>query len=51
MGRSHFALKKLTLSKCPKCGQALKSHIACPACGYYKGTEVRKIKIKAAKKK
>ena len=49
--RSHLALKKRVLNKCPKCGQALKPHTACIACGHYKGKEVRKIKIKAAKKK
>jgi large subunit ribosomal protein L32 len=50
-GRSHLALKKVTLNKCPKCGQALRPHIACPICGHYKGVEVRKVKIKAVKKK
>jgi len=49
--RSHLALKKITLNKCPKCGHAAKPHTACPFCGYYKGREVFKIKVKAAKKK
>jgi large subunit ribosomal protein L32 len=49
--RSHLALKKRVLNKCPKCGQALKPHTACVLCGHYKGQEVRKIKIKAVKKK
>lgn len=46
--RSHLALKKTVLNKCPKCGQALKPHRACPFCGYYQGKEV--IKVKAVKK-
>lgn len=50
-GRSHLALKKAVLNKCPKCGQAMKPHTACSACGYYQGREVRKIKLAAAKKK
>ena len=49
--RSHLALKKVVLNKCPKCGQALRPHTACAACGYYNGKEIRKIKVKAAKKK
>ncbi|MFA5109310.1 MAG: 50S ribosomal protein L32 [Patescibacteria group bacterium] len=49
--RSHLALKKVTLNKCPKCAQAVRPHTACPACGYYKGKEIRKVKIKTAKKK
>ncbi|MFA5184818.1 MAG: 50S ribosomal protein L32 [Patescibacteria group bacterium] len=50
-GRSHLALKKIVLNKCPKCGQALKPHTACPSCGHYRGKEVVKVKLKATKKK
>ena len=49
--RSHLALKKIVLNKCPKCGQALKPHTACPACGYYRGKEVVKIKLKTVANK
>lgn len=49
--RSHLALKKVVLAKCPKCGQALKPYTACAVCGSYKGREVRKVKIKAQAKK
>lgn len=50
-GRSHLALKKVVLNKCPKCGKAVKPHTACALCGSYKGKEILKIKIKTAKKK
>lgn len=50
-GRAHLALKKQILNKCPKCGQAVKPHNACGVCGSYRGREVRRIKIKATKKK
>jgi large subunit ribosomal protein L32 len=50
-GRAHLALKKKTLNKCSKCGQALKPHTACAFCGSYKGKEVIKVKTKAIKKK
>lgn len=50
-GRSHLALKKVVLNKCPKCGKAVKPHTACALCGSYNGKEIRKIKIKAAAKK
>jgi len=49
--RSHLALKKQVLNKCPKCGKAIKPHMACAACGYYKGREVVKLKLRTAKKK
>jgi large subunit ribosomal protein L32 len=51
MGRAHLALKKKTLNKCPKCGQAVLPHTACAFCGVYKGREVIKPKVKAIKKK
>ena len=50
-GRSHQALKKVNLTKCPKCSKALLPHHACNFCGYYKGNEVIKIKIKTKAKK
>jgi large subunit ribosomal protein L32 len=50
-GRAHLALKKVTLTKCPKCGEMRKPHTACAFCGIYKGKEVVKPKTKAAKKK
>jgi len=50
-GRSHQALKKVNLSKCPKCGKAVEPHKACAFCGAYKGKETIKVKSKKQKKK
>lgn len=47
--RSHHALKKTTLNKCPKCGKTVRPHTACSFCGVYKGQEVVKIKDKTKK--
>lgn len=48
--RVFLALKKNNLVKCSHCGREIKSHIACPKCGYFKGKEVintaKKIKSK-----
>ena len=37
--RMHLFLKQPNLTTCAKCGKPVKSHIACPACGFYKGKE------------
>ncbi|MFA4941124.1 MAG: 50S ribosomal protein L32 [Patescibacteria group bacterium] len=50
-GRSHQALKKTTLNKCSKCGQAVQPHKACSFCGTYRGRQAVKIKVKAKKDK
>ena len=47
--RSHHALKKVVLNKCPKCKKAVEPHKACSFCGFYKEKEA--IKIKTLKKK
>jgi len=51
-GRSHQALKKVKLSKCPKCQSAVLAHHACPNCGTYKAREVIRTQVdkKAAQK-
>ncbi len=43
MRRSHLALSKTELVKCPKCSSMIKPHRVCPTCGFYKGKEVKKI--------
>ncbi len=40
--RANKALVKPTLVKCPKCGEVIKPHRACPKCGFYKGKATRK---------
>ncbi len=49
--RSHHALKKVDLTKCPKCKKATKPHIACPHCGHYKGRMVIDVDKRLAKKR
>jgi len=34
------------LNKCPQCGSAVPSHIACPSCGYYRGRQVLTLESK-----
>ncbi len=48
--RSHDALKKIVLAKCPKCGEATLPHNACAACGYYDGKKVIEVETKLDKK-
>ena len=48
--RSHEALEKVNLIKCPKCGKAIQPHHACLFCGTYKNKEVIKVKSKISKK-
>lgn len=48
--RSHDALKSIMLSKCPKCGEAVKSHTACATCGYYGDKKVLDVETKLDKK-
>lgn len=45
--------KKVTpifLSKCPKCGEPKKSHVACSFCGYYGDKKVLNVQSKLDKK-
>ncbi len=48
---SHFALKTTKANLCPKCQHPIMTHHACSHCGYYKGREIVKPKLKTAKKK
>ncbi len=49
--RTHWKLTKPNLGICPQCKQPKKSHMVCPACGYYKGRPVIEIVKKEKKKK
>jgi len=48
--RAAIKLKTASLVICPNCGGRKKPHQVCPACGYYKGQEVVKPKVKKGKK-
>ena len=48
---SHFALKKLNLTTCPKCKEPVMPHRACRNCGTYAGRNVLKLKSPLAKAK
>lgn len=45
---SHFALKKLSLTTCPKCKREVPPHTVCRFCGHYAGRAVVKIAAPAA---
>jgi large subunit ribosomal protein L32 len=38
--RSHWKIAQPGLAKCPKCGEFVVPHRACPQCGYYKNRKV-----------
>ena len=42
MRRTHLKKEGGAISSCPKCGNPIRPHRACSACGYYKGKEVIK---------
>ena len=44
----HIQIK--AAGNCPNCHEPLKPHRACPKCGFYKGKQVVKIKVKKEKK-
>jgi large subunit ribosomal protein L32 len=48
--RSHDALVKIQLTKCPKCGEAVLPHTACQVCGYYGEKKVLDVESKLDKK-
>lgn len=39
----------IVLTKCPKCGEPKRAHIACAVCGTYKGKQVIKVETKLDK--
>jgi large subunit ribosomal protein L32 len=38
--RTHWKAEAPALAKCPKCGEMVMPHRACPHCGHYKGRKV-----------
>lgn len=38
--RSHNALDMVITTKCPECGEVIRPHRVCKACGSYKGKKV-----------
>lgn len=45
--RKSLGIKLPALIACSNCGQLILPHRVCPMCGYYKGKEVIKTKIKS----
>ncbi len=43
MRRTHLKKTVGAITKCPKCGEALRPHRACTNCGFYKDEEVIKV--------
>ena len=40
MRRTHYKISENATTKCPKCGEIVRPHRVCKACGTYKGKEV-----------
>ncbi len=47
--RKGISVTQAVISKCKKCGAVVKSHHACPECGFYRDREI--ITIKKEEKK
>ncbi|OGE84570.1 MAG: 50S ribosomal protein L32 [Candidatus Doudnabacteria bacterium RIFCSPHIGHO2_01_FULL_49_9] len=48
--RSHHALSQVQAARCGNCGGAVMPHDVCGNCGFYRGAEVIKKTVVAAKK-
>lgn len=46
---SHFALKKVALATCEKCGTKTTPHQACKKCGTYKGKTISDVAKRTAR--
>ena len=42
--RAHDFLPSAAISECSNCGELMRPHHICPACGYYDGREVLEAK-------
>jgi large subunit ribosomal protein L32 len=40
MRRTHYKIEANGMIKCPNCGEMIRPHHVCDACGYYKGNKV-----------
>ena len=40
MRRTHYKISENGTTTCPKCGEAIRPHRVCKACGTYKGKDV-----------
>jgi len=49
--RANIKIFSKNLAACSQCKKMIKSHTACPFCGYYKGKKAIEIKIKKKKGK
>ena len=48
--RANDALKLKSASRCPRCRAFVLPHRVCGACGYYKGKQVKTMKVKSKEK-
>lgn len=44
--RTHYKIKPEVTIDCPKCGEKMRPHFACPHCGYYRGKKVLSVSKK-----
>jgi large subunit ribosomal protein L32 len=49
--RTHQKLSLPNMTRCANCQRLISCHTVCPYCGFYKGQEAVKIKIKEKKEK
>ena len=43
MRRTHYKIESNGLVNCPNCGEMIRSHRACPECGFYNGKDTKKV--------
>lgn len=44
MRRTHFKLTPTGIIACPHCGEMIRPHTVCRACGFYDGKQVLEVK-------
>ncbi len=47
MRRAHDGLTRTHAILCPKCGEAVRRHRVCGACGHYRGKEIVQVSAQA----